>query len=55
MEDIFRRHGLESQEKRSVVDAAWKERLRRDPGEQKRWQDAYWRFYAQWMKRGAAR
>lgn len=50
---IFRRHGLESAQQRAATDAAWKERLRRDPAEYQTWQDLYQRWYAHWAARRA--
>ncbi|XXT19878.1 hypothetical protein WME94_57620 [Sorangium sp. So ce429] len=50
-EAIFRRYGLGSGEKRSAVDAAWKERLRQHPAEYAKWQEMYWRYHAHFAKR----
>ncbi|WP_437982674.1 hypothetical protein [Sorangium sp. So ce117] len=50
---IFQRYGLGSGEVRSVVDAAWKERLRGSPAEYARWQDLVQRYYAHFARRGA--
>ncbi|WP_438006422.1 hypothetical protein WME89_48890 [Sorangium sp. So ce321] len=52
-ESIFQRYGLGSGEVRSVVDAAWNERLRGSPAEYARWQDMYQRYYAHFARRGA--
>jgi hypothetical protein len=52
-EAIFRRYGLDTREKRSAVDAAWKERLGRDPAEYASWQEMYRRYQAYWTKQGA--
>ncbi|WP_437991320.1 hypothetical protein [Sorangium sp. So ce145] len=52
-ESIFQRYGLGSSEVRSVVDAAWKERLRGSSAEYARWQDMYQRYYAHFARRGA--
>jgi hypothetical protein len=51
-EAIFRRYGLDTGEKRSAVDAAWKERFRRDRVEYGAWQEIYRRYHAYWAKRG---
>ncbi|WP_441290430.1 hypothetical protein ACSRUE_07585 [Sorangium sp. KYC3313] len=52
-ESIFQRYGLGFSEVRSVVDAAWKERLRGSPAEYARWHDMYQRYYAHFARRGA--
>ncbi|WP_437816527.1 hypothetical protein [Sorangium sp. So ce1078] len=52
-EEIFRRYGLGSVEKRSAVDTAWKERLREQPTEYARWEEMYRRCHANFAKRGA--
>jgi hypothetical protein len=52
-EGIFRRYGLEAQERRASVDAAWKERLRRDPAEYQAWYDLYQRWHAHLAAGGA--
>ncbi|WP_437312627.1 hypothetical protein [Sorangium sp. So ce385] len=52
-EAIFRRYGLESQQARAAVDAAWKERLGRDAGAYGAWQEMYRRYHAYWTQRGA--
>jgi len=51
-EAIFRRYGLEHVEERAAADAAWKERLRRDPVQYGMWEVMYQRYY-RWAKRGA--
>ncbi|UQA55438.1 hypothetical protein [Polyangium aurulentum] len=51
-EQIFARYGLASPEKRRVVDAAWKERLRREPKLYEEWQRLYSMFYARWSQQG---
>ncbi|WP_437763139.1 hypothetical protein WME77_34560 [Sorangium sp. So ce764] len=51
--EVFRRYGLGSSERRSAVDAAWKERLREHPAEYARWQDMYQRYCARSARRGA--
>lgn len=53
-EGIFRRYGLDSDEKRAAVDAAWKERLRNDPEVYEAWQELYRRYHAHWAKQGTA-
>jgi len=52
-EAIFRRYGLERAEQRTAVDAAWKERLRRNPIQYEIWQDMYRRYHARFAKQGA--
>jgi hypothetical protein len=52
MEETFRRYGLDTGEKRSAIDAAWKERLRLEPAEYAAWQDLYRRYHAHWTKQG---
>ncbi len=49
-EGIFRRYGLDAGEKRSAIDAAWKERLRNEPAEYEAWQELYRRYHAHWAK-----
>lgn len=51
-EGIFRRYGLDDDEKRSTVDAAWKERLRLDRAEYNQWLDLYQRYRALWKQHG---
>ncbi|WP_438015115.1 hypothetical protein WMF18_30095 [Sorangium sp. So ce315] len=51
-EAIFRRYGLDSSERRSAVDAAWKERLSKHPAEYARWQEMYRHYHAHLAKRG---
>ncbi|WP_437622971.1 hypothetical protein [Sorangium sp. So ce1151] len=51
-EAIFRRYGLGSSEKRSAVDATWKERLSKHPAEYARWQELYRRYQAHFAKLG---
>ncbi|MDC0680627.1 hypothetical protein [Sorangium atrum] len=51
-EEIFRRYGLSSAEKRSAVDTAWKERLRERPTEYARWQEMFRQCHAHFAKRG---
>ncbi|WP_437338493.1 hypothetical protein [Sorangium sp. So ce394] len=52
-EEIFERYGLGFVEKRSAVDAGWKERFRERPDEYARWQDLYRRYHAHFATRGA--
>lgn len=49
-ERVFRRYGLDADEKRSAVDAAWKKRLRHEPAEYEAWQELYRRYHAHWTK-----
>jgi hypothetical protein len=49
-EALFRGYGLERVEERTAVDAAWKERLRRDPVQYGIWEVMYQRYY-RWAKR----
>lgn len=49
-EGIFWRYGLGADEKRSAVDAAWKERLRHEPAAYDAWQELYRRYHAHWTK-----
>lgn len=51
-ERIFHRYGLDTDDKRAAVDAAWKERLRLDPAEYNRWQELYQRYRSLWMQHG---
>ncbi|KYF70856.1 HEAT repeat domain-containing protein [Sorangium cellulosum] len=51
-ETIFQRYGLDTGEKRHAVDAAWKERLRRDRGQYDSWQQMYRNYHDYWTKRG---
>ncbi|KYF46944.1 hypothetical protein BE04_47285 [Sorangium cellulosum] len=51
-EAIFQRYGLDTGEKRHAVDAAWKERLRRDRGQYESWQQMYRNYHDYWTKRG---
>ncbi|WP_438034786.1 hypothetical protein [Sorangium sp. So ce204] len=51
-EEIFRRYGLSSAERRSAVDATWKERLRERPTEYARWQEMFRQRHAHFAKRG---
>ncbi|WP_437776264.1 hypothetical protein [Sorangium sp. So ce1097] len=51
-EAIFRRYGLDSSERRSAVDAAWKERLSKHPAEYATWQEMYRHYHAHFAKRG---
>jgi hypothetical protein len=52
-EAIFRRYGLDTKEKRAAVDAAWKERLGRDPAAYEKWKNLYQRYHAHLTKGGA--
>jgi len=52
-EAVFQRHGLESQEKRAAVDAAWKDRLRQDEVQYMAWEEMYRRYHVYWTRRGA--
>jgi G:T/U-mismatch repair DNA glycosylase len=52
-EALFRRYGLDTAERRSAVDAAWKERLRRDPAEHRAWYERCACYRAYWAKRSA--
>jgi len=45
-ERIFTRYGLASLEKRMVVDAMWKERLRKEPKLYQEWRQLYQKFFA---------
>ncbi|WP_438023566.1 hypothetical protein [Sorangium sp. So ce233] len=51
-EAIFRRYGLDSSERRSAVDAAWKQRLSKHPAEYAKWQEMYRYYHAHFPKRG---
>ena len=51
-EATFARYGLGDPAKRAAVDAAWKERLRRDDAEYAVWRDLYRRYLSYWMHRG---
>jgi len=53
-EVIFQRYGLESQQKRAAVDAAWKERLHGDEKQYMAWEEMYRRYYVYWTKRGTS-
>jgi hypothetical protein len=53
-EGTFWRYGLDTDEKRSAVDAAWKERLRREPAEYEAWQELYRRYHAYWTEQGTS-
>ncbi|WP_437875238.1 hypothetical protein [Sorangium sp. So ce513] len=53
-EAIFRRYGLDSSERRSAVDAAWKERLSKHPAEYAKWQEMYRHYHAHFAKRGTS-
>jgi len=52
-EAMFRRYGLEAQEKRSTVDSAWRERLSTDPVQYEMWLEMYRRYHTYWTKRGS--
>lgn len=54
-EATFRKYGLESQEKRSAVDAWWKRQLRENQLQHAAWQEAYRHYHSYWLKRAAAR
>ncbi|WP_437972225.1 hypothetical protein WMF04_24300 [Sorangium sp. So ce260] len=51
-EETFRRYGLGSGDRRSSIDAAWKERLRNSPADYARWQEMYRRYHAHFTKQG---
>jgi hypothetical protein len=51
-EEIFWRYGLDTSEKRSAVDAVWKERLRHERAVYDAWQELYRRYRAHWMSQG---
>ncbi|WP_437631290.1 hypothetical protein [Sorangium sp. So ce854] len=51
-EAIFQRYGLDSSERRSAVDAAWKERLSKQSAEYAQWQEMYRHYHAHFAKRG---
>ncbi|KYG10925.1 hypothetical protein BE21_09550 [Sorangium cellulosum] len=51
VEAIFRRYGLDSDERRSTIDAAWKERLSKHPAEYAKWQELFRLYHAHFAKR----
>jgi hypothetical protein len=58
VEATFRRYGLQLLSDRLAVDLAWKERLRRNEEEYRRWQSLYQHYHAYWSdraRRGGAR
>jgi hypothetical protein len=50
-EQVFRRHGLESPQRRGRVDAFWRERLKTDPAAYREWQALYQHYRVYWADR----